>query len=336
MNKPIRSLLASILDYAGLFPPAGLEMVAAVSNYAAYRACEHAWMLGRFIVPVARLEEFETAVEEHASRLNGHRAAVSGARDQTLRLSVLAATNLEADLAAIADFNGRHAASDGAGCAEPVTAPLTPTLSPRRGGRGQGEGACAFLIDTIELKATRPDEITKAMQQVPAGLCAYVEVPVSSDESMLAAARAAGARVKVRTGGVTRNAFPTCDDLAQFLVRCARAGVPFKATAGLHHPVRSVQRLTYADDSPCGTMHGFLNVFLAAAGVRAGMTGDEATRLLAESGQVAFRFGEHGASWGRYRWSNVELRATREEFAISFGSCSFQEPIDDLRGMRLL
>ena len=182
----------------------------------------------------------------------------------------------------------------------------------------------------------QPQEITEAMKRMPSELCAYFEVPVSSDEPVLAAARSAGARVKVRTGGVTPQAFPTCAELAGFLYRCAAVGVTFKATAGLHHPIRSVHRLTYADDGPQGTMHGFLNVLLTAAGVRAGMTAEEAARLLDETSPAAIQFDENGASWGKHRWSTDHLRATRQDFAISFGSCSFQEPIDDLKAIGLL
>jgi len=295
VNGAIRSLLASIVDYAGLFPPAGLDMRAAVQNYSAYSAGEFAWLLGRFIVPVARLAEFESVAYPHEPNSESGR--------QAWRLSALAGSNCVADSAAIADFNRRHA---------------------------------SLVIDTIELKAPNADEIAHAMRLVPPGVCAYIEVPMSSDESLLAAARSTGARMKVRTGGVTPQAFPTCAEFAGFIVRSAAVGVPFKATAGLHHPIRAEHRLTYADDSPRSTMHGFLNVFLAAAGVRAGMTAEQATRLLDETLPDAFRFDDDGASWKGHRWSTGQLRATRQEFAISFGSCSFQEPIDDLSAIGLL
>jgi hypothetical protein len=298
-------LLPSIIDYAGLFPPAGLDMRAAVANYAAYRAGRHAWMLGRFIVPVDRLGEFESVVR-----------AIAPA-DAAWRLSVLVGASIESDLAAIADFNRRNA--------------------PARSGAESGSIGCPRCnIDTIELKATRPDEITQPMRLVPHKLIAYIEVPISADESLLRAVRSAGARAKIRTGGVVPDAIPTCADLAGFLARAATVGVPLKATAGLHHPIRSVQRLTYADDSPRTMMHGFLNVFLAAAGVRAGMNANEAENLLEETSPTALQFDDHAASWRHHRWTRDHLQATRREFAISFGSCSFQEPIDDLKSMKLL
>jgi hypothetical protein len=318
MGGALQTLLDSIIDYAGLFPPAGLDMGAAVSNYAKYRTGTYAWMLGRFIVPVAQVREFESAVRQHVP--------VSESGEPPWRLSVLAGPDIESDLVAIAYFNSENRRP----------ADVAPSRAAGDGASGQREGGRRFAIDTIELNSTHADEIAAAMRQVPPELCACFEVPVSSDESMLAIARSAGARVKVRTGGLTPTVIPTCSELAEFIARCAAVGVPFKATAGLHHPIRSVQRLTYADDSPRGTMHGFLNVFLAAAGVRAGMSPDEAEQLLEETSPQAIQFDELGASWRQHRWTNDQLQATRHEFAISFGSCSFQEPIDDLKGIGLL
>ena len=106
--------------------------------------------------------------------------------------------------------------------------------------------------------------------------------PSTATRRSLAAVRRLGGRAKVRTGGVTRDAFPTTSDLIRFLRRCVRAGLPFKATAGLHHPLRAEYRLTYAPDSPAGVMFGFLNLFLATAFLRAGMEETEAARLLEE------------------------------------------------------
>ena len=83
--------------------------------------------------------------------------------------------------------------------------------------------------------------------------------------------------------GITKDAFPKTSELIRFLRGCVQAGLPFKATAGLHHPLRAEYRLTYAPDSPTGVMFGFLNLFLATAFLRAGMAESEAARLLEEA-----------------------------------------------------
>jgi hypothetical protein len=288
------------VDYAGLFPPASLGMAEAVRNYASYVQGPHAWMLGRFVAPAARLEEFERAASEFLPR---------GEEARPWRLSALAGPDLRADLAAIDEFNRRRAAAGGG----------------------------AAIVDAIESKAARPEEIGQAMQLIPADLTAYFEIPVSSSpRDLMAAIAGAGARAKIRTGGETPEAFPSAPELANWLRLCAGAGVPFKATAGLHHPLRGIHRLACEPGSPTGMMHGFLNVFLAAAFIYAGMEVEEAVELLEEESPAAFRFDEQRVTWRDGRLTVRQLREARQQFAHSFGSCSFAEPVEGLQALGLL
>ena len=135
----------------------------------------------------------------------------------------------------------------------------------------------------------------------------------------------------MRTGGLTPDAFPAPGDLARWISRCAAARVPFKATAGLHHPLRSVQRCTYQPDSPTALMHGFVNVFLAAALLWHGGSEAAAIATLEEQSPGAFHFDDQCAAWHGHRLTTAQIREARERFAISFGSCSFEEPISDLQ-----
>jgi len=64
VSAAARAVLEGAVDYAGVFPPAGLGMAAAVANYRRYRAGADAWALGRFVCPAARLEEFARELEE--------------------------------------------------------------------------------------------------------------------------------------------------------------------------------------------------------------------------------------------------------------------------------
>jgi hypothetical protein len=97
-----------------------------------------------------------------------------------------------------------------------------------------------------------------------------------------------------------------------------------------------VHRLTYQADSPSALMHGFLNVFLAATFLRAGMTPSVATELLEERSAGAIRFGSDGIEWREHRLNADAIASARQEFSISFGSCSFTEPVDDLQSLGLL
>lgn len=296
----IRVLLEGSIDYAGLFPPAGLDMAAAVRNYGVYRGDEAAWALGRFVLPVSRLSEFELA----AAGLLPRAPAPDG-----WRLAVLAGPDPAGELPAVGEFNCRHAA----------------------------EGAAAVAADVVELKCDSVEGIGRIADALPSYLQAYVEIPLGDHLDVLVAAIARrGMRAKVRTGGVTSEAFPTTPQLLRFLRVCIEAGVGFKATAGLHHPLRAEYRLTYASDAPRGTMYGFLNLFLAAAFLWQGMDDREAAELLEERSPAAFDVGPDEIGWRRHRLGREELELARREAIVSFGSCSFTEPIDDLQFLGLL
>ncbi len=129
--------------------------------------------------------------------------------------------------------------------------------------------------------------------------------------------------------------FPTASQIVQFLDACTRANVPFKATAGLHHPIRCTRPLTYEKESPVGTMHGFLNVFLASAFLLDGMPRPELESLLMDDDASHFEIGETSIAWRGHRVTQSRLLESRA-LAASFGSCSFEEPLEDLRSLKLL
>jgi hypothetical protein len=296
-------LLRNLIDYAGLFPPASLGMAPAVANYYLYSRSEFSWMLGRFIVPAARLSEFEDVLV----RLHG-----SSAKSQSRwGVSALLGKDVSADLARIRDFNTR-----GAGGQLPIK---------------QG-------IESVELRVASPEEIERLSRMIPPELETYFEIPWTGGATpdCVAAVASCRRRAKIRTGGETSDKFPAPESVLDFIALCAAAGVPFKATAGLHHPLRSLHRLTYQPDSPSGIMHGFLNVFLAAAFVRAGMETGLAVELLKEQAAGAFHFGPDEIIWRGHRLSARDVSLARRDFAVSFGSCSFTEPIEDLRSLHLL
>jgi hypothetical protein len=192
------------------------------------------------------------------------------------------------------------------------------------------------IADALELRVNSPDDVRAAAARLPKELDVFYEIPIADDPGQLVAAiaRAAG-NAKVRTGGVTADAFPRTADLARFIVTCAHAAVPFKATAGLHHPLRGTYRLTYDADSPPGEMFGFVNVLLAAAFARAGLAASDVAELLEERTPTAFRFLSDGVGWRGHGVSMNALVETRAALALSFGSCSFTEPIEELEALGL-
>ncbi|MBS1809571.1 MAG: hypothetical protein JST84_15535 [Acidobacteria bacterium] len=300
MNS-ILFLLDGAIDFAGLFPPASLDMQAAVSNYAKYLASEHAAMLGRFVVPVRRLNEFEEASTKFLPR---------GNPVYPWRLSAISSGNLLADLEEIVDFNLFHARDEQAGAA---------------------------VVDTFELKVETVDNIQRAMYLIPRSLSTHFEIPITTDPSdLLEAIGLARARAKVRTGGITEQTFPALNDLARFIRICAEQRVPFKATAGLHHALRGAYKLTYEKTSDSAMMNGFLNVLLATAFARFDLGEDEIRELLAEKSPEAFTFDQEGVQWRRHRLTAKQLEVARQQIFLAFGSCSFEEPIAELKALQLL
>ena len=104
----------------------------------------------------------------------------------------------------------------------------------------------------------------------------------------------------------------------------------------MHHPLRGEYRLTYERDSVSATMFGFVNVFLAGALARAGASEETVAGLLEEREPSNFAFAENEARWRGHIISLDSLAHTRAAGAIAFGSCSFREPVDDLRNLALL
>jgi hypothetical protein len=145
-----------------------------------------------------------------------------------------------------------------------------------------------------------------------------------------------GGFAKVRTGGLTEDAIPAPARVAEFLCRAAALRLPFKATAGLHHPLRCRKPLTYALDSPQAAMHGFLNVFAAAAFAWHGMDCKSLAALLEECDLHALKFLPEALCWRGSRLTVDQIRSARRYFAHSFGSCSFEEPVTELRELGLL
>jgi hypothetical protein len=114
-------------------------------------------------------------------------------------------------------------------------------------------------------------------------------------------------------------------------------GVTFKATAGLHHPLRGDYRLTYDEKAQQGRMYGYLNVFLAAALLSIGASETDAIAMLEETNAANLEFNDLQAGWRgphrSYVLDRVVLALVRSNVITSFGSCSFTEPVDEARAM---
>jgi hypothetical protein len=235
-----------------------------------------------------------------AGRLAEFSAAhLVAAAPSSWRLSALVAADSAADVEAVAGFN-----------AQP--------------------GAAAARVDAVESKAAAVEDVDALAERWP-GVDVYVEIAAGAAPApWLARIAARGLRAKIRTGGVTAEAFPTPAAVGAFLAAAVGAGVRFKATAGLHHAVRGNYRLTYAPDAASAPMYGYLNILLATAALRAGLDQSVAEEILV-CADASLNFADAGVRWRGREFPTALLRATRVEHLVGFGSCSFREPADELR-----
>jgi hypothetical protein len=165
-------------------------------------------------------------------------------------------------------------------------------------------------IEAVEAAGFDPEVLVDAASEI------YVELPLRDDVSFrILRLGELGLRAKVRCGG---SVLPTVASLAELVQSCRRLEVPFKATAGLHHPVRA------------GDEHGFLNLLAAA------VFDDAEEEALAEEDDAAFNVTADAFSWRDRAASAEEIARVREELFVGFGSCDAQEPIDGLRALGLL
>jgi hypothetical protein len=327
MLPSVRAFLSEIIDYAGLFPPAQLPMAQAVGNYARCRQDPESWMLGRFICPAARLTELSAFHDEiHAAMPFVVSALGRGGKDVSEFL-----TGLRADLDAMARFREHHGEAVRVDVLE-VRLPADVHQPHELDALRALLGAVADLIESLGPPALTPFYEIATGPQWHSTLSAVRHILASDRKSAgRERRRCRPGGVKVRCGGLEASAFPSPEQVAFALTACRDAAVPLKATAGLHHPIR------HFDGDVQTTMHGFLNVF--GAGVLAharGLSEDQVTKIIADENASHFLFDNGQFRWDAIHATNTEIGAARRDAVISFGSCSFAEPRDDLRALGLL
>lgn len=296
MAPSLRALLTHVIDYAGLFPPAKLPLDAAIRNYAHYLNEPDHWMLGRFICPAAKLAELLPFVNElFAQGPSLNVSALGRGGDNSDQFL----DGLRADAADIAAFRGRLGSR--------VTVDVLETRLP--GG---------------------PSVISAARHRLntdKAGVRVFYET-TSADVVADIARHDPSAGHKLRCGGVEASAFPDVETVARMMLAARAAKVPQKFTAGLHHPVRRY------DPGVQATMHGFLNVFVAGVLAHVHRLNAEVVRaILADDKPSSFVFGAEGLGWRDLHANVSEIETARRDAVVSFGSCSFDEPREDLRAL---
>jgi len=320
MAPSLQALLEGILDYAGLFPPAGLTLEETFGNFIQYRGEAEAWMLGRLVCPAARLRDV-TPMIQAGSSLWSNLARLFGA-DAPLPFTVLGRggrtvkeflENLLIDLEALLSFRqtlGGRVAVDA------FEVKLPEELL---GGDKPQELRAVIHGPDYVLEKDGKRTIT-TFYEAPMGDAGLGLLP-----ALLTALAEDGQKrkgVKFRCGG--NDPVPSASELAQRIARSSAAGVPFKFTAGLHHPLRHVA------GKPPQPQHGFINVFAASAfACTLGLDAAAVEPILTDEDASHFQFDADGLRWQDHSITTAQIRTARQRVA-SFGSCSFDEPREDL------
>ena len=298
----LQALLTKSIDYAGMFPPCGLALEPALQNQAQYVRSDDSWMLGAFVLPV---EQFDAARQSLSQFDPLHPLRVAALGPKTANADRFLDALDEAD-AAIRSLSSN---------VDLVSISHLEMLLPPDADLGLLDEARSIVVDLPVFWEAPPERA----QKIIALLAEH-----NSDADV------ATFGYKLRTGGVTADAFPTSAQISEALVTPATHQLPIKFTAGLHHPIRQFR------DEVETKMHGFLNV-LGAAVLAAEHRWDahQTSIMLEDENSDSFSFTDDLFAWREWK-IDIERLKYRRKFVTSFGSCSFDEPCEDLRALKLL
>jgi hypothetical protein len=288
---------ASLVDYAGVFPPASLSMAEAVDTYRRLRSSHDRWVIGRFLCRASDLESL---------------AAVATA----------AMTRGEPpwSIGVIADMSAGAAAS----IAHEFHREMSPVME---------VGAAEVRIGSVDDAGAHVD----AISTIDPDVATFIEIDASEGvapqlRAIVAALRDRGRTggAKIRCGGESADLFPSTERLAEFVWEASLAAVPFKATAGLHQPIR------HHDEDPGVYRHGFVNLLLASVAADQGESRHTIEDIVAEVDPDAFTFGAAAITWRNIVFPGSAIRRSRTRGFLAFGSCDAHEPIEAMRSHAML
>lgn len=307
-----------LIDYAGTFPPASLDLKTSFINYLKYLESPHSWLLSKFVVPAKRLPELTSIIEIEKI-----------VPDKPINLSVLGGKEvvvskffdgLVSDIEKILEFKTHFG--------EKINTDTYEVLLPLE----------LFVVPDINKLV---DFFTKVsvsfFESVNKNVSVFYEAAPGKELEILTKAisyfNMIGnfAGYKIRTGGIEPSSFPHAEKIARALRICSENETPLKCTAGLHHPYR------HYDASVKTKMHGFINVFCAGIfAFNLDLNEYELTRMLLEEDPYKFKFSDDKITYEEFEVFEEEIAEAREKFILSFGSCSFEEPVDDLQKLKYL
>ena len=329
MKESLRTFMNGLVDYAGLFPPADLPLDKAINEYFEQLKSDNSAMLSRFIIPISKLNDLDDFIPLF-SDIGSLRLSVLGGGGKTDDEYL---SKIKQNITNINEYRGKHSDKiqiDVIECKMATNSPSKSTI--QEATTLLNENELTHYHEFTELPDVGINYSTNEDES------SWDEVIVPTVELI---SKMKGAGVKLRCGGVVKEAFPSVEQVAAMIQTCVLAKAPMKFTAGLHHPIRH-----FADEYD-EFMHGFINTFGAGIFATTFPTPKNSqekyrmfillSHMIADQNAENFSFSNDSMSWkvGDDRDTEFEIDAEKIENArkkgmISYGSCSFQDPIDDL------
>lgn len=320
LRSGLKYFMTRIIDYAGMYPPANLSFYQAFKLFLEYQHMADSWMMDRFVFPIREAENllhFRDVLRSHG---------------KSIKFTVLPVYN-DSPKTFLDDFKTDFAKLKA----------ITSSIQAR------------FELDFFEFKL--PFSLKNALQNEvypffdsflaiidsPAGKKpqVFVEMHKLDGDWQYGMDRFTNMLTyypvrnsigfKLRCGGITSDSFPEVSMIAAAIHLCRQKELPMKFTAGLHHP------LSHFNSSLNTRMYGFFNVLGAAVLSHTHLLSiKELETLIVEERVDQFSFADQGMKWRDYVVNTEQIKQAREQFCLGYGSCSFDEPRQDLRSLQLL
>jgi hypothetical protein len=307
--------LNGIMDYAGLFPPASLTLHNSYSNYLKHIESPLSWMLAKFVIPAGKLAELAEIYERFdvSNKVPLSILFNSAETDEAFNSS------FNNDIKAVKEFREK--------IEEKVTADAFEVKIPVDI-KDDEKKLLKFLVNiNSNLEKKLKLDVPVFLESPPDAVMPIV-IDVISQFNIENKKRYG---YKLRTGGVEKSAIPDAGVIATAIKIVQNHEMPIKFTAGLHHPFR------HFNEGIQAYMHGFINVFAASVlNCTHNINRHEIKEILLDENQDDFEFHDTFFKWKNLVELNSLIEDARKNYIISFGSCSFGDPVKDLKDFELL
>ena len=329
MKKSLETYLSGILDYAGLNPPTNLSLRESFSNFVKHKQSPYSWMISKFVVGSDLLDPLVKLINEYDKSPVPFNLTVVAVPSSSLTEYKQVVTDVVKQIATMYSVAEKE-----------IRVPTLEIKLPEESLYGSDNRtlieAVAYTVKIMNRSKKLPHQVffeipgydfePKLCQKVMKVISAHNLLTQNDEFDSYSFSG-----FKIRCGGVEMHQFPSSKYLANAIIFSRDENVPVKFTAGLHHPIR------HYNESLEAKMHGFINVFGSAIlSYTQDLTVQEVQTVLEDKNPKSFSFTDQYFAWRELAAPLLEIKMLRLLSVTSFGSCSFEEPVEDLKGLKLL